>query len=57
MTAVNVYNTSASGDNISRKDALVWVNDTLLCNYNKVEELCSGNDCLFYKFSINSLVF
>lgn len=40
--AVNVHSTSGSTDNISRRDALDWLNNTLQCNYSKVEQLCSG---------------
>lgn len=40
--AVNVFNTASSSDNISRHDMLAWVNNTLDCNYTKIEELCSG---------------
>jgi len=42
MSAVNVYSTSATADNLSRHDILSWVNDTLECSYGKIEELCSG---------------
>jgi len=38
--AVNVYSTS--GDNLSRHEALAWVNDALQANFTKIEELCSG---------------
>lgn len=38
--AVNVYSTS--GDNLSRHEALAWVNDVLQANFTKIEELCSG---------------
>jgi hypothetical protein len=40
--AVNVYNTNVTQDNISRHDALGWVNDSLQANFGKVEELCTG---------------
>jgi len=42
MSAVNVYSTSATADNLSRHDILSWVNDALECSYGKIEELCSG---------------
>nr|XP_006819974.1 PREDICTED: microtubule-associated protein RP/EB family member 3-like isoform X2 [Saccoglossus kowalevskii] len=42
QTAVNVYSTSATSDNLSRHDMLAWVNDSLQLNYTKVEQLCSG---------------
>ncbi|XP_046563976.1 microtubule-associated protein RP/EB family member 1-like isoform X2 [Haliotis rubra] len=46
--AVNVYNTSATADNLSRHDIIGWVNDTLQANYTKIEELCSGSSfCQF----------
>lgn len=40
--AVNVYNTSGTTDNISRHEALYWVNESLQANFMKIEELCSG---------------
>lgn len=40
--AVNVYNTSATSENLSRHDYISWINDTLQLSYNKIEELCSG---------------
>ncbi|ESN98551.1 hypothetical protein HELRODRAFT_84431 [Helobdella robusta] len=40
--AVNVYNTSGTTDNISRHEALYWVNEMLQANFMKIEELCSG---------------
>jgi len=42
MTAVNVYSTNVTTDNLSRHDILSWVNNTLQCSYRKIEELCSG---------------
>jgi len=42
MNAVNVYSTNVTTDNLSRHDILSWVNDTLQCNYRKIEQLCSG---------------
>jgi len=42
MTAVNVYSTSVTADNLSRHDILSWVNETLQGSYSKIEELCSG---------------
>ncbi|KAK7101224.1 microtubule-associated protein RP/EB family member 1-like isoform X2 [Littorina saxatilis] len=41
-TAVNVYSTSATSDNLSRHDILAWVNDSLQTSYGKIEELCTG---------------
>ena len=43
MSAVNVYSTSVTSDNLSRHDILAWVNSCLQTNYIKIEELCSGN--------------
>ncbi|KAG1682914.1 Microtubule-associated protein RP/EB family member 3 [Nymphon striatum] len=40
--AVNVFATSATSDNLSRHDLLMWVNDCLQTNFKKIEELCSG---------------
>ena len=42
MSAVNVYSTNVTTDNLSRHEILSWVNDTLQCSYGKIEELCSG---------------
>ncbi|XP_017489641.1 PREDICTED: microtubule-associated protein RP/EB family member 1-like, partial [Rhagoletis zephyria] len=39
---VNVYQTSATSENMSRHDMLNWVNESLDADYKKVEELCSG---------------
>lgn len=41
-TAVNVYSTSVTTDNLSRHDILAWVNESLSSNFTKIEELCSG---------------
>lgn len=43
MSAVNVYSTSVTSDNLSRHDILAWVNSCLQTNYTKIEELCSGS--------------
>ncbi len=40
--AVNVFTTSSTTDNLSRHDMLAWINNSLSCNYSKIEELCSG---------------
>ncbi|KAI0220604.1 Microtubule-associated protein RP/EB family member 1 [Lamellibrachia satsuma] len=40
--AVNVYHTSATADNLSRHEILAWLNESLQCNFTKIEELCSG---------------
>lgn len=41
--AVNVFSTSSTVENLSRHDMLNWVNDCLLSQYTKVEELCTGS--------------
>lgn len=43
VMAVNVFSTSS--DNLSRHEALAWVNNTLQANFTKIEELCSGEAC------------
>ncbi|XP_055533359.1 microtubule-associated protein RP/EB family member 1-like [Wyeomyia smithii] len=40
--AVNVHFTSCTAENMSRKEMLAWVNDTLQSDFRKVEELCTG---------------
>lgn len=40
--AVNVYSTSVTTENLSRKDMLSWVNRTLMSDFKKIEELCTG---------------
>ncbi|XP_026868560.1 microtubule-associated protein RP/EB family member 1a isoform X1 [Electrophorus electricus] len=40
--AVNVYSTSVTGDNLSRHDMLIWINNSLRMNHSKIEQLCSG---------------
>lgn len=40
--AVNVYSTSVTTENISRKEMLAWVNRTLQSDFKKIEELCTG---------------
>lgn len=40
--AVNVYTTGATAENLSRHDLLTWINDSLVTNYTKIEEMCSG---------------
>ncbi len=42
MAAVNVFVSAVTTDNISRNDLVDWVNTTLQLNYQKVENLCSG---------------
>jgi len=42
MSAVNVYSTNAS-DNLSRKDLLEWINQSLDLNMRKIEGLASGS--------------
>ncbi len=40
--AVNVFNTASTSENLSRNEMLAWINETLVCHYSKIEELCSG---------------
>jgi len=40
--AVNVYTTGATAENLSRHDLLSWINDSLITNYTKIEQMCSG---------------
>lgn len=54
--AVNVYSTSVTTENLSRKEMLAWVNRTLLSEFKKIEELCTGEICrhpnTFYSSSL-----
>uniref|UniRef100_A0A915DGM5 Calponin-homology (CH) domain-containing protein n=1 Tax=Ditylenchus dipsaci TaxID=166011 RepID=A0A915DGM5_9BILA len=48
---VNVYTTSATTENMSRNDMLLWVNDCLQSEYAKIEQLHNGAGyCLFTEF-------
>lgn len=40
--AVNVFNTGATSDNLSRHEMLTWINDSLQTNFTKIEQMCSG---------------
>lgn len=40
--AVNVFNTGATSDNLSRHEMLSWINDSLQTNFSKIEQMCSG---------------
>lgn len=40
--AVNVFNTGATSDNLSRHEMMTWINDSLQTNFNKIEQMCSG---------------
>ncbi|XP_058126671.1 microtubule-associated protein RP/EB family member 1-like [Anopheles ziemanni] len=40
--AVNVHFTGQTSDNLSRIELLAWINRTLLSDFKKVEELCTG---------------
>jgi RP/EB family microtubule-associated protein len=42
MAAVNVHYTNSSTNNLSRYDALIWINNHLATNFTKIEELCTG---------------
>jgi len=43
QSAVNVYSTSVTTDNLSRHDMLAWINDCLASKYTKIEEMCTGS--------------
>lgn len=40
--AINVYSTNVTSENLSRHEMLSWVNGTLMSNFTKIEELCTG---------------
>ncbi|KAL0603808.1 Microtubule-associated protein RP/EB family member 1 [Plecturocebus cupreus] len=40
--AVNVHSTSVTSDDLSRHGMLAWINEFLLLNLTKIEQLCSG---------------
>merc|ERR1711981_766366 len=42
MAAVNVYTTNQTSENLSRKDFIDWINNSLDLNIKKIEELASG---------------
>jgi len=42
MSAVNVFSTSVSSNNLSRQDLVQWINDSLCLNISKIEHLCTG---------------
>jgi len=42
MSAINVFSTSVSTNNLSRQELVQWVNETLELNVKKVEHLCTG---------------
>ncbi|VDN23904.1 unnamed protein product [Gongylonema pulchrum] len=42
MNVVNVYTTSATTDNLSRHEMLMWVNDCLQSNFAKIEDMHTG---------------
>ncbi|GMT10621.1 hypothetical protein PFISCL1PPCAC_1918, partial [Pristionchus fissidentatus] len=51
MAVVNVYATSATTENLSRNEMLMWVNDCLQSQYSKIEELHNGAGyCQFTDF-------
>lgn len=42
MSVVNVYATSATTENLSRHEMLMWVNDCLQSNFAKIEDMHTG---------------
>ncbi|MFH4982646.1 hypothetical protein AB6A40_009355 [Gnathostoma spinigerum] len=51
MAVVNVYATSATTENLSRNDMLLWVNDCLQSNIARIEDLHTGEAyCQFTDF-------
>ncbi|CAK9297368.1 unnamed protein product [Gordionus sp. m RMFG-2023] len=42
MTAINVYATSCTTDNLSRHEMLTWVNECIQSHFIKIEQLCSA---------------
>ncbi|XP_033644593.1 microtubule-associated protein RP/EB family member 1-like isoform X5 [Asterias rubens] len=42
FNVVNVYSSSQTTDNMSRNVMLQWVNTSIVLNYSKIEELCTG---------------
>ena len=40
--AVNVFQSGASSDNLSRNELVRWVNDSLTLSLGKIEQLCTG---------------
>ena len=52
---VNVYQTSATSENLSRHEMLNWVDESLEADFKKVEELCSGLYYLFCFFFVKIL--
>ena len=55
--AVNVFNTGATTENLSRHEMLTWINDSLQTNFTKVEQMCSGINFSFYDSLPNFLFF
>jgi len=42
MSAINVFSTSVSSNNLSRQELVQWVNDSLSLQITKIEHLCTG---------------
>ncbi|VDD95493.1 unnamed protein product [Enterobius vermicularis] len=42
MAVVNVYTTSATTENLSRHEMLMWVNDCLQSNFTRIEDMHTG---------------
>ena len=64
MSAVNVYSTGQTTENLSRRDFLDWINNSLDLHLKKIEELASGTvycqfmDMLFPgKLNLNKVKF
>lgn len=64
MSVVNVYATSATTENLSRHEMLMWVNDCLQSNFSRLEEMHTGaaycqvsfffhNCYIIYEFNLN----
>lgn len=57
MAVVNVYTTSATTDNMSRMEMLLWVNDWLQSEFSKIEQLHTGAGyCLVIKKIILKII-
>ncbi|VDN54810.1 unnamed protein product [Dracunculus medinensis] len=63
MSVVNVYATSATTENLSRHEMLMWVNDCLQSNFSRLEEMhtgaayCQTNQIVSYDFQFTDFLF